>query len=129
MGACDRGVQTLLTTGGAIAAFTLMSVAVGTDFWLYSRGNCRRKGGAGENETSKKNEDVMTHSGLWRTCCLEGESGSGFKLRLDCEEASVRYSRASKAILSSMIFVIHGNFDIWQKKKNSFTVFLNGASP
>ncbi|CAM9918545.1 unnamed protein product [Lampetra fluviatilis] len=72
MGVCERGVQTLLTTGGAFAAFGLMSIAVGTDFWLYSRGNCRSKGGGGENDTSRKNEEVLTHSGLWRTCCLEG---------------------------------------------------------
>ncbi|NXO66890.1 CCG2 protein, partial [Phainopepla nitens] len=49
----------------------LMTIAVGTDYWLYSRGVCKTKT-VSENETSKKNEEVMTHSGLWRTCCLEG---------------------------------------------------------
>lgn len=72
MGVFDRGVQMLLTTVGAFAAFSLMTIAVGTDYWLYSRGVCKIKG-TKENETSKKNEEVMTHSGLWRTCCLEGE--------------------------------------------------------
>ncbi|EMP33148.1 Voltage-dependent calcium channel gamma-2 subunit, partial [Chelonia mydas] len=67
----DRGVQMLLTTVGAFAAFSLMTIAVGTDYWLYSRGVCKTKS-VSENETSKKNEEVMTHSGLWRTCCLEG---------------------------------------------------------
>ncbi|XP_072124422.1 voltage-dependent calcium channel gamma-3 subunit-like isoform X3 [Mobula birostris] len=72
MGAgCERGLQMLLTTAGAFAAFTLMTIAVGTDYWLYSRGVCRSKGG-GDNDTVRKNEEVMTHSGLWRTCCLEG---------------------------------------------------------
>ncbi|XP_051904702.1 calcium channel, voltage-dependent, gamma subunit 2a [Hippocampus zosterae] len=71
MGLFDRGVQMLLTTVGAFAAFSLMTIAVGTDYWLYSRGVCRSKSG-NDNETSKKNEEVMTHSGLWRTCCLEG---------------------------------------------------------
>ncbi|CAG02220.1 unnamed protein product [Tetraodon nigroviridis] len=71
MGVFDRGVQMLLTTVGAFAAFSLMTIAVGTDYWLYSRGVCRTKA-MSENETSKKNEEVMTHSGLWRTCCLEG---------------------------------------------------------
>lgn len=61
----------LLTTVGAFAAFSLMTIAVGTDYWLYSRGVCKIKT-TNENETSKKNEEVMTHSGLWRTCCLEG---------------------------------------------------------
>lgn len=71
MGLFDRGVQMLLTTVGAFAAFSLMTIAVGTDYWLYSRGVCKTKS-VSENETSKKNEEVMTHSGLWRTCCLEG---------------------------------------------------------
>ncbi|XP_057673324.1 calcium channel, voltage-dependent, gamma subunit 2a isoform X1 [Corythoichthys intestinalis] len=71
MGLFERGVQMLLTTVGAFAAFSLMTIAVGTDYWLYSRGVCRSKS-ANDNETSKKNEEVMTHSGLWRTCCLEG---------------------------------------------------------
>ncbi|XP_026870604.2 voltage-dependent calcium channel gamma-2 subunit [Electrophorus electricus] len=71
MGLFDRGVQMLLTTVGAFAAFSLMTIAVGTDYWLYSRGVCKIKT-SNENETSKKNEEVMTHSGLWRTCCLEG---------------------------------------------------------
>nr|KAF6439942.1 calcium voltage-gated channel auxiliary subunit gamma 3 [Rousettus aegyptiacus] len=67
---CDRGVQMLITTVGAFAAFSLMTIAVGTDYWLYSRGVCRTKS-TSDNETSRKNEEVMTHSGLWRTCCLE----------------------------------------------------------
>ncbi|KAJ7397397.1 voltage-dependent calcium channel gamma-3 subunit-like protein [Pitangus sulphuratus] len=70
---CDRGVQMLVTTVGAFAAFSLMTIAVGTDYWLYSRGVCRTKS-TSDNDTSRKNEEVMTHSGLWRTCCLEGLS-------------------------------------------------------
>uniref|UniRef100_A0A8C5D2T1 Voltage-dependent calcium channel gamma-3 subunit n=1 Tax=Gadus morhua TaxID=8049 RepID=A0A8C5D2T1_GADMO len=49
----------LMTTAGAFCAFSLMTIAVGTDYWLYSRGMCRSK-------------TVLTHSGLWRTCCTEG---------------------------------------------------------
>ncbi|CAI5792451.1 Voltage-dependent calcium channel gamma-3 subunit [Podarcis lilfordi] len=67
---CDRGIQMLITTLGAFAAFSLMTIAVGTDYWLYSRGVCRTKS-TNDNDTSRKNEEVMTHSGLWRTCCLE----------------------------------------------------------
>uniref|UniRef100_A0ACB8FKU5 Uncharacterized protein n=1 Tax=Sphaerodactylus townsendi TaxID=933632 RepID=A0ACB8FKU5_9SAUR len=68
---CERGVQMLLTTLGAFAAFSLMTIAVGTDYWLYSRGVCRTKA-MSDNDTGRKNEEVLTHSGLWRTCCLEG---------------------------------------------------------
>ncbi|KAM8878912.1 LOW QUALITY PROTEIN: voltage-dependent calcium channel gamma-3 subunit [Spinachia spinachia] len=68
---CNRGVMMLLTTAGAFCAFSLMTIAVGTDYWLYSRGVCRSKN-QNDNETVRKNEEVLTHSGLWRTCCTEG---------------------------------------------------------
>ncbi|XP_059408116.1 voltage-dependent calcium channel gamma-3 subunit-like [Carassius carassius] len=71
MKVCNRGVQMLLTTAGAFAAFSLMTIAVGTDYWLYSRGVCRTKS-VNDNDTNRKNEEVLTHSGLWRQCCMEG---------------------------------------------------------
>ncbi|XP_028828231.1 voltage-dependent calcium channel gamma-3 subunit-like isoform X2 [Denticeps clupeoides] len=71
MRACDRGGRMLVTTAGAFTAFSLMTIAVGTDYWLYARGVCRSKS-AGDNDTEHKNEEVLTHSGLWRTCCMEG---------------------------------------------------------
>ncbi|KAI5616107.1 voltage-dependent calcium channel gamma-3 subunit-like [Silurus asotus] len=61
----------LITTAGAFTAFSLMTIAVGTDYWLYSPGVCRTEN-TGDNETSRKNEEVLTHSGLWRQCCMEG---------------------------------------------------------
>uniref|UniRef100_A0A8C3SZU8 Voltage-dependent calcium channel gamma-3 subunit n=1 Tax=Chelydra serpentina TaxID=8475 RepID=A0A8C3SZU8_CHESE len=93
---CDRGVQMLITTVGAFAAFSLMTIAVGTDYWLYSRGVCRAKA-TGDNETSRKNEEVMTHSGLWRTCCLEGIPFCHW--RLICQGAA-------RAVRASSIFPI-----------------------
>nr|XP_055061990.1 voltage-dependent calcium channel gamma-3 subunit [Misgurnus anguillicaudatus] len=71
MKVCNRGAQMLVTTAGAFAAFSLMTIAVGTDYWLYSRGVCRSKS-ANDNDTNRKNEEVLTHSGLWRQCCMEG---------------------------------------------------------
>ncbi|KAM9769310.1 voltage-dependent calcium channel gamma-3 subunit [Menidia menidia] len=71
MRVCNRGVMMLLTTAGAFCAFSLMTIAVGTDYWLYSRGVCRSKN-QNDNDTVHKNEEVLTHSGLWRTCCTEG---------------------------------------------------------
>lgn len=70
---CNRGAMMLLTTAGAFCAFSLMTIAVGTDYWLYSRGMCRSKS-QNDNETVRKNEEVLTHSGLWRTCCTEGRT-------------------------------------------------------
>ncbi|XP_076846104.1 voltage-dependent calcium channel gamma-3 subunit [Brachyhypopomus gauderio] len=65
-----RAAQMLLTTAGAFVAFSLMTIAVGTDYWLYSPGVCRAS--TGDNDTNSKNEEVLTHSGLWRQCCMEG---------------------------------------------------------
>lgn len=91
MGLFDRGVQMLLTTVGAFAAFSLMTIAVGTDYWLYSRGVCKVKSN-NENETSKKNEEVMTHSGLWRTCCLEGKNQPEIQLTSCLTQRYIFYS-------------------------------------
>lgn len=80
---CEKGVQVLLTTVGAFAAFGLMTIAISTDYWLYTRAFiCNttnltasddappHRGGSGSSE--KKDPGGLTHSGLWRICCLEG---------------------------------------------------------
>ena len=67
----ERGVHTVLSLAGSFAAFILMAVAVGTDYWLYSRGVCRTRASS-DNETVKRNDEILTHSGLWRMCCMEG---------------------------------------------------------
>ncbi|XP_076852098.1 voltage-dependent calcium channel gamma-3 subunit [Brachyhypopomus gauderio] len=106
---CDRGVQMMITTVGAFAAFSLMTIAVGTDYWLYSRGVCRVKTN-NENETSRKNEEVMTHSGLWRTCCLEGTfRGVCKKIDHFPEDADYEQDTAEyllRAVRASSIFPI-----------------------
>ncbi|XP_030068632.1 voltage-dependent calcium channel gamma-3 subunit [Microcaecilia unicolor] len=106
---CDRGVQMLITTVGAFAAFSLMTIAVGTDYWLYSRGVCTSKA-TSDNETGKKNEEVMTHSGLWRTCCLEGAS-RGLCKKIDhfLEDADYEQDAAEyllRAVRASSVFPI-----------------------
>ncbi|CAJ1083079.1 voltage-dependent calcium channel gamma-4 subunit-like [Xyrichtys novacula] len=73
---CERGIQVLLTTMGAFAAFALMTVAIGTDYWLYARAFiCNSTANSSQEESSnkdKKDPGALTHSGLWRICCLEG---------------------------------------------------------
>uniref|UniRef100_A0A803T7H7 Calcium voltage-gated channel auxiliary subunit gamma 4 n=1 Tax=Anolis carolinensis TaxID=28377 RepID=A0A803T7H7_ANOCA len=75
---CDRGVQMLLTTAGAFAAFSLMTIAIGTDYWLYSSANiCNGTNvtapdDSGAQAQPKKPKGDLTHSGLWRVCCIEG---------------------------------------------------------
>lgn len=73
---CDRGVQTLLATVGAFAAFSLMTIAIGTDYWLYSRAYICNSTNATSDETQtqpKTKKGDLTHSGLWRICCIEGK--------------------------------------------------------
>ncbi|XP_028298640.1 voltage-dependent calcium channel gamma-4 subunit-like [Gouania willdenowi] len=74
---CERGIQVLLTTMGAFAAFALMTVAIGTDYWLYARAFiCNSTANSSQDESNsnkdKKDPGALTHSGLWRICCLEG---------------------------------------------------------
>lgn len=73
---CDRGVQTLLATVGAFAAFSLMTIAIGTDYWLYSRAYICNSTNVTTDETQtqpKTKKGDLTHSGLWRICCIEGK--------------------------------------------------------
>lgn len=94
---CDRGVQMLLTMVGAFAAFSLMTIAIGTDYWLYSSANiCNGTNVTTPDDTSqsqpKKVKGDLTHSGLWRICCIEGSQagrarvagGRGVGLRALC---------------------------------------------
>ena len=73
MAGCDRGVQMLLATAGAFAAFSLMTIAIGTDYWLYSRAYICNATNITTDETKTTKGD-LTHSGLWRICCIEGKN-------------------------------------------------------
>lgn len=75
---CDRGVQMLLTTVGAFAAFSLMAIAIGTDYWLYSSAHICNGTNITTDEAQgppRRARGDLTHSGLWRICCLEGTGG------------------------------------------------------
>ncbi|XP_036394109.1 voltage-dependent calcium channel gamma-4 subunit isoform X2 [Megalops cyprinoides] len=73
---CEKGIQILLTTVGAFAAFGLMTVAIGTDYWLYARAFiCNSTANSTQDDPhnkDRKDPGALTHSGLWRICCLEG---------------------------------------------------------
>ena len=76
---CDRGVQMLLTTVGAFAAFSLMAIAIGTDYWLYSSAHICNGTNITADEAQgppRRARGDLTHSGLWRICCLEGTGGA-----------------------------------------------------
>nr|XP_019833918.1 PREDICTED: voltage-dependent calcium channel gamma-8 subunit [Bos indicus] len=132
---CEKGVQVLLTTVGAFAAFGLMTIAISTDYWLYTRaficnttnltagaggddGPPQRGGGGGAAE--KKDPGGLTHSGLWRICCLEGlKRGVCVKINHfpedtdydhDSAEYLLRVVRASSIfpILSAILLLLGG---------------------
>ncbi|XP_028568900.1 voltage-dependent calcium channel gamma-4 subunit [Podarcis muralis] len=121
---CDRGVQLLLTTVGAFAAFSLMTIAIGTDYWLYSSANICNGTNITTDETSpsqpKKLKGDLTHSGLWRICCIEGiYKGHCFRINHfpedndydhDSSEYLLRIVRASSVfpILSTVLLLLGG---------------------
>ncbi|XP_041066875.1 voltage-dependent calcium channel gamma-8 subunit-like [Carcharodon carcharias] len=73
-GWCEKGIQMLLAIIGAFGSFGLMTIAIGTDYWLYSKAKiCNgTNGSTEETQSDRKNLGSLTHSGLWRVCCLEG---------------------------------------------------------
>lgn len=122
---CERGVQALLTAVGAFAAFGLMTIAIGTDYWLYARAficNTSNASGGGEEGGHRDRRDPggLTHSGLWRICCLEGlKRGLCLKINHfpedmeydhDSAEYLLRVVRASSIfpILSAVLLLLGG---------------------
>ncbi|XP_059526034.1 voltage-dependent calcium channel gamma-4 subunit isoform X2 [Myotis daubentonii] len=118
---CDRGLQLLLTTAGAFAAFSLMAIAIGTDYWLYSSAHICN----GSNLTMddgpppRRARGDLTHSGLWRVCCIEGivRASSVFPILSTillllgglCIGAGRFYSRKNNIVLSAgILFVAAG---------------------
>lgn len=89
---CEKGIQILLTTVGAFAAFGLMTVAIGTDYWLYSRAViCNSTANVSQDDPhnkDKKDPGALTHSGLWRICCLEGEEDLPLEVRVGSSRAA-----------------------------------------
>ncbi|XP_010872539.1 voltage-dependent calcium channel gamma-4 subunit [Esox lucius] len=120
---CDRGFQTLLTAVGAFAAFSLMTIAIGTDYWLYSRAYVCNATNASTDDTQsqpKKARGDLTHSGLWRICCIEGTNeGSCYRINhfpddngydTDNSEYLLRIVRASSVfpIFSNCLLMLGG---------------------
>lgn len=97
---CEKGIQILLTTVGAFAAFGLMTVAIGTDYWLYSRAViCNSTANVSQDDPhnkDKKDPGALTHSGLWRICCLEGKEDL-------CHVVRVGSSRAACGIAPPLV--------------------------
>uniref|UniRef100_A0A8I5R5P7 Calcium voltage-gated channel auxiliary subunit gamma 8 n=1 Tax=Papio anubis TaxID=9555 RepID=A0A8I5R5P7_PAPAN len=108
-----------------------MTIAISTDYWLYTRAlicnttnltagddGTPHRGGSGASE--KKDPGGLTHSGLWRICCLEGlKRGVCVKINHfpedtdydhDSAEYLLRVVRASSIfpILSAILLLLGG---------------------
>ncbi|XP_068583793.1 voltage-dependent calcium channel gamma-4 subunit-like [Cebidichthys violaceus] len=118
---CERGIQTLLAIVGAFAAFSLMTIAIGTDYWLYSRAYiCNATNATTDDSQTKKVRGDLTHSGLWRICCIEGiNKGSCYRINhfpddndydTDSSEYILRVVRASSLfpLLSTALLMLGG---------------------
>ncbi|XP_061911016.1 voltage-dependent calcium channel gamma-4 subunit-like [Entelurus aequoreus] len=144
---CERGIQVLLTTMGAFAAFALMTVAIGTDYWLYARAficNSTANSSSSQDDSSsskdKKDPGALTHSGLWRICCLEGlKQGVCSQINhfpddadydQDAAEYLLRVVRASSIfpILSAVLLLMGGvcvaSSGFYKRKRN---IILGGG--
>ncbi|MGH0143753.1 UNVERIFIED_CONTAM: hypothetical protein FKN15_044781 [Acipenser sinensis] len=120
---CDRRVQILLTTVGAFAAFSLMTIAIGTDYWLYSRAHICNATNITTDETQpKKAKGDLTHSGLWRVCCIEGiNKGSCYRINHfpdddDYDTDSSEYLLRLSNIIGIIVYISSNAGDPSEKK-------------
>ncbi|XP_074023250.1 voltage-dependent calcium channel gamma-8 subunit-like, partial [Numenius arquata] len=139
---CEKGVQVLLTAVGAFAAFGLMTIAIGTDYWLYARAFiCNTSNLSGEDAAHRDRRDPggLTHSGLWRICCLEGlKRGLCLKINHfpedmeydhDSAEYLLRVVRASSIfpILSAVLLLLGGVCVAASRLRRARTSLVLGA--
>nr|XP_031363380.1 voltage-dependent calcium channel gamma-8 subunit-like [Lonchura striata domestica] len=83
-----------------------MAIAIGTDYWLYARARvCNATGAAGgatgangTNGGAATAHGGLTHSGLWRVCCLEGLK-RGLCLRINHFPEDLEYDHDSAEYL------------------------------
>ncbi|KAG5264447.1 hypothetical protein AALO_G00253880 [Alosa alosa] len=124
---CERGIQVLLTTVGAFAAFTLMTVAIGTDYWLYARAFICNSTANSSNQDDPHNKDkkdpgALTHSGLWRICCLEGlkrgvcSQINHFPEDADYDQDAAEYLLRLSNIIGVIVYISAALSDISPKK-------------
>ncbi|XP_016321874.1 voltage-dependent calcium channel gamma-4 subunit-like [Sinocyclocheilus anshuiensis] len=107
---CEKGIQILLTIVGAFASFGLMTVAIGTDYWLYSRALiCNSTANNSQEDPhnkEKKDPGALTHSGLWRICCLEGvKRGVCSQINHFPEDADFDHDGAEYVLRKRLLFI------------------------
>ncbi|KAM9419758.1 voltage-dependent calcium channel gamma-4 subunit-like isoform 2-T4 [Salvelinus alpinus] len=122
----EKGIQVVLTTLGAFAAFSLMAVAIGTDYWLYARAFiCNSTANSSQddpNNKDKKDPGALTHSGLWRICCLEGlkrgvcSQINHFPDDADYDQDAAEYLLRLSNIIGVIVYISAALSDISPKK-------------
>ncbi|CAO2627436.1 Voltage-dependent calcium channel gamma-8 subunit [Lemmus lemmus] len=97
-----------------------MTIAISTDYWLYTRALICNTTNLTAGSSEKKDPGGLTHSGLWRICCLEGlKRGVCVKINHfpedtdydhDSAEYLLRVVRASSIfpILSAILLLLGG---------------------
>uniref|UniRef100_A0A8C3C4V1 Calcium voltage-gated channel auxiliary subunit gamma 8 n=1 Tax=Cairina moschata TaxID=8855 RepID=A0A8C3C4V1_CAIMO len=124
--------------------FGLMTIAIGTDYWLYARAfvcNTSNASGGGDDAAHRDRRDPggLTHSGLWRICCLEGlKRGLCLKINHfpedmeydhDSAEYLLRVVRASSIfpILSAVLLLLGGLCVAASRLRRARTSLVLGA--
>ncbi|XP_062495518.1 voltage-dependent calcium channel gamma-8 subunit-like, partial [Pezoporus occidentalis] len=90
-----------------------MTIAIGTDYWLYARAVvCNASNATGDDggQRDRREPGGMTHSGLWRVCCLEGLK-RGLCLKINHFPEDMEYDHDSaeyllRVVRASSIFPI-----------------------
>uniref|UniRef100_A0A672TZV9 Calcium voltage-gated channel auxiliary subunit gamma 8 n=1 Tax=Strigops habroptila TaxID=2489341 RepID=A0A672TZV9_STRHB len=119
-----------------------MTIAIGTDYWLYARAFiCNTSNASGDDAAQRDRRDPggMTHSGLWRVCCLEGlKRGLCLKINHfpedmeydhDSAEYLLRVVRASSIfpILSAALLLLGGVCVAASRLRGARTSLVLGA--
>ncbi|KAM6188312.1 voltage-dependent calcium channel gamma-8 subunit-like [Sarcoramphus papa] len=119
-----------------------MTIAIGTDYWLYARAFiCNTSNISGEDSAHRDRRDPggLTHSGLWRICCLEGlKRGLCLKINHfpedmeydhDSAEYLLRVVRASSIfpILSAVLLLLGGVCVAASRLRRARTSLVLGA--
>uniref|UniRef100_A0AAV2LJJ0 Voltage-dependent calcium channel gamma-4 subunit n=1 Tax=Knipowitschia caucasica TaxID=637954 RepID=A0AAV2LJJ0_KNICA len=105
---CDRGIQTLLAIAGAFAAFSLMSIAIGTDYWLYSRAYICNATNVSADESQMQSKKVK---GINKGSCFRiNHFPEDNDYDTDSSEYILRIVRASSLfpILSTILLMLGG---------------------
>uniref|UniRef100_A0A674HJQ0 Voltage-dependent calcium channel gamma-8 subunit n=1 Tax=Taeniopygia guttata TaxID=59729 RepID=A0A674HJQ0_TAEGU len=130
---CRRGAPLLLTAVGAFAAFGLMAIAIGTDYWLYARARVCNATGAttgvtngATNVTNGATNGATNGRGL---CLRINHFPEDLEYDHDSAEYLLRVVRASSIfpILSAVLLLLGGLCVAASRLRRARTSLVLGA--